>query len=156
LTDEFLLSALGALKLDRAAFLHGEAFAPLGERAWTRQDMAELLASPGVSGLLLQAGGRDVGFALFRVVAEGSELLTIAVRPAERRRGLGRRLLQAVIERVRTAGARTVYLEVGADNPAARRLYEAVGFQSIGTRPGYYQRPGGTPADAVAMRLVLD
>ena len=61
--------------------LHGESFAPLGERAWTRQDVAGLLASPGVAGLLLQADGRGRGFALCRVAADEAELLTIAVRP---------------------------------------------------------------------------
>jgi ribosomal-protein-alanine N-acetyltransferase len=153
---DFILSPLGALDLDRAASLHGEAFAPLGERAWTRQDVAELLASPGVTGLLLQVGGRDVGIALCRVAADESELLTIAVRPAERRRGAGRRLLAAVIDCVREGGARTLFLEVSADNPAARSLYEAAGFRAIGTRPAYYRRTEGPPVDAVVMRLDLD
>src|ERR1700682_6109181 len=95
---DLVLSPLGALDLDRAATVHGESFAPLGERAWTRQDLAEFLASPGVTGLLLQAAVRDPGIALCRIAADESELLTIAVRPTERRRGLGRRLLTAVID----------------------------------------------------------
>ena len=53
----FVLRALGARDLDRAARLHGAAFAALGEPGWTRQDVAELLASPGVAGLLLEADG---------------------------------------------------------------------------------------------------
>ena len=150
-----VLCALGALHLDRAAALHGESFVPLGERAWTRQDLAELLASPGVTGLLLQAAGCDAGIALCRVAADESELLTIAVRPTERRRGLGRRLLTAVIDHVREAGARTLFLEVGADNPPARALYEAMGFRVIGTRAAYYRRGDGPPADALIMRLSL-
>jgi ribosomal-protein-alanine N-acetyltransferase len=153
---DFALRPLGALDLDRAAALHGESFAPLGERGWTRRDLAELLASPGVTGLLLQLDGRDAGLALCRVAADESELLTIAVRPTERRRGAGRRLLGAVIDRVRQAGARTLFLEVGADNPAARVLYEAAGFQVVGTRPAYYRRGEGRPVDAVVMRLGLD
>lgn len=152
----FVLRSLGALELDRAAALHGESFVPLGERAWTRQDMAELLASPDVTGLLLQADGRDAGIALCRVAAEESELLTIAVRPAERRRGAGRRLLMAVIDRVREAGARTLFLEVGADNPPARTLYEAAGFRVVATRPAYYRRGAGPPSAAIVMRLGLN
>ena len=152
---DLVLSPLGALDLDRAATVHGESFAPLGERAWTRQDLAELLASPGVTGLLLQAAGCDAGIALCRVAADESELLTIAVRPTERRRGLGRRLLTAVIDHVREAGARTLFLEVGADNPPARALYEAMGFRVIGTRAAYYRRGDGPPADALIMRLSL-
>jgi ribosomal-protein-alanine N-acetyltransferase len=150
------LSQLRALDLDRAAALHGESFGPLGERAWTRQDLAGLLAAPGVMGLLLQAEGRDAGIALFRVAADEAELLTIAVRPAERRRGAGRRLLTAVIDHAREAGARVLFLEVGADNPPARALYEANGFRVVGTRTAYYRRGDGPPADALIMRLSLN
>jgi ribosomal-protein-alanine N-acetyltransferase len=153
---DLALRLLGALDLDRAAALHGESFLPLGERAWTRQDLAGLLASPGVTGLLLQAESRDVGIVLFRVVADEAELLTLAVRPTERRRGAGRRLLTAAIDRVREAGAQTLFLEVGADNPPARALYEAMGFRVISTRPAYYRRGDGPPADALIMRLSLN
>jgi ribosomal protein S18 acetylase RimI-like enzyme len=120
-------------------------------------------ALPGKVGLVGFSLGGGLGRSILhracpwrRIALRSRELLTIAVRPAERRRGAGRRLLQAVIKRVRKAGARALFLEVGAGNPAARRLYEAVGFQSIGIRPGYYQRDGGTPADAVVMQLILD
>jgi ribosomal-protein-alanine N-acetyltransferase len=152
----WVLCRLGALDLDRAAALHGEAFVPLGEGAWTRQDLAGLLASPGVTGLLLQADGRDAGFALCRVATDESELLTIAVRPTERRRGAGRRLLTEVIEHVREAGARALFLEVGADNPPAQALYEAMGFRVVGRRVAYYRRGEGPPADALIMRLSLN
>ena len=155
MTAHFVLRPLGALDLDRAAALHGESFVALGERAWTRQDLAELLASPGVAGLVLQADGADAGFALYRVAADESELLTIAVRPAHRRHGMGRRLLTAIVDRVREAGARTLFLEVGADNPAARALYEAAGFEAVGARPAYYRRDEGAAADAIVMRLAL-
>ena len=151
-----VLSQLRALDLDRAAALHGESFGPLGERAWTRQDLAGLLAAPGVMGLLLQAEGRDAGIALCRVAADEAELLTIAVRPAERRRGAGRQLLTAVIDHAREAGVRALFLEVGADNPPARALYEAMGFRVVGTRTAYYRRGAGPPADALIMRRSLN
>jgi ribosomal-protein-alanine N-acetyltransferase len=151
-----VLCRLGALDLDRAEVLHGESFVPLGERAWTRLDLAGLLASPGVAGLLLQVDGRDAGFALWRVAADESELLTIAVRPGERRRGAGRRLLTAVIEHAREARAQALFLEVGADNPPARALYEAMGFRVVGRRLAYYRRGEGPAADALIMRLSLN
>jgi len=155
MTGHFVLTRLGALDLDRAAALHAESFAALGERAWTRQDLAGLVASPGVSGLLLQVDGHDAGFALSRVAADEAELLTIAVRPVHRRQGVGRRLLAAVIDQVRAAGARTLFLEVGVDNPAARSLYEMQGFSVVGERRGYYQRGQGPAADGLVMRLTL-
>ncbi len=151
----FVLRRLGALDLDLASRLHGEAFAPLGERVWTRQDIAELLASPGVAGWVLQSSDAAVGFALCRVTADEAELLTIAVQPDRRRRGAGRALLAAVTAHARAAGARSLFLEVGADNPAALALYGQADFQTVGSRKAYYQRGGAPAADAIVMRLTL-
>jgi ribosomal-protein-alanine N-acetyltransferase len=155
MTDDFTIVPLGALDLDRAAALHAESFAALGERAWTRQDLAELVASPGVAGLLLQVDGKDAGLSVCRVAADEAELLTIAVRSPHRRMGLARRLLAAVIDHVRNAGARTLFLEVGVDNLAAQSLYQAQGFCAVGERRAYYQRGQGPPADGIVMRLTL-
>jgi ribosomal-protein-alanine N-acetyltransferase len=155
MTAHFAIAELGALDLDRAAALHAESFVPLGERAWTRQDLAELVDSPGAAGLLLQVDGHDAGLALCRVAADEAELLTIAVRPAQRRKGAARHLLAAVIDHVRRSGARTLFLEVGVDNPAARSLYESQGFRAVGERRAYYRRGEGPAADGIVMRLTL-
>jgi ribosomal-protein-alanine N-acetyltransferase len=146
---------LGVLDLDVASALHRAAFTPLGERTWTRQDMAELGASPGVSGVLLLSDGKEIGVALCRVAADEAELLTIAIDPGHRRRGAGRALLEAVIDRAHAAGAASLFLEVGADNPAACSLYEQKDFRVVGRRAGYYQRGTAPNADALVMRLAL-
>lgn len=155
MTDHFAIAPLTALDLDRAAALHAESFGPIGERTWTRQDMAELVALPGVTGLLLQADGHDAGLAVCQVAADEAELLTLAVRPAHRRQGGARRLLAAVIDLVRKRGARMLFLDVGVDNPAARSLYESQGFRPVGERRAYYQRGQAPPADGIVMRLTL-
>ena len=155
MTDHFAIAKLGALDLDQAAALHAESFGPLGERMWTRQDLAELIVLPGVAGLLLQVGGDDAGLAVCQVAADEAELLTLAIRPVHRRQGGARRLLAAVIDYVRACGARTLFLEVGVDNPAARRLYESQGFRAVGERRAYHQRGQGPPADGLIMRLTL-
>lgn len=151
----FVLKPLDASDLDRAATLHGAAFAAMGERTWTRQEVAELLASPGAAGLLLAVDDCAIGFVLYRVAADEAELLTIAVSAAQRRQGRGWQLLMAAIDRVRAAGAQMLFLEVGADNPEARALYAAAGFQAVGLRPAYYRRDERPPADAIVMRLTL-
>lgn len=154
MADRFVFRPVGALDLDRAAALHREAFEPLGERPWTRRDMAELLASPGVAGLFVEVEGREGGFALWRVAADEAELLTIVVPSDRRRRGLGRALLAAVAGQARHGGARCLFLEVGADNAPARSLYSQAGFVEVGRRAGYYRRHGGF-ADALVLRLTL-
>lgn len=152
---DFALGPLRALDLDRAARLHREAFEPMGERGWTRQDLAGLLASSGIAGFLLTESTSDIGMAICRVVADEAELLTVAVDPRHRRRGAARQLLDAVASHAREGGARTLFLEVGADNPAARTLYDSLGFGIVGRRAGYYERKGRSAVDAFVMRLTL-
>ena len=149
------LNLLRAVDLDRASRLHRDAFEPLGEPGWTRHDIAGLLASPGVAGFLVTEGTSDIGMAIFRVIADEAELLTVAVDPAHRRRGAARLLLGAVIERAQGDGAQTLFLEVGAHNPGARALYDSLGFGVLGRRAAYYARRGGPVADAFIMRLTL-
>ena len=86
---------------------------------------------------------------LLRVAADEAEILTIGV--AARRQGIARALMAAALERARAQGARTMFLEVAADNGAARGLYEMLGFAPAGLRQGYYA--GG--ADALLLRLEL-
>jgi ribosomal-protein-alanine N-acetyltransferase len=155
MTDRFMIRPIGALDLDRAARLHRDAFAALGERPWTRQDMAELLASSQAGGFFLLSDGADAGIALWRVIVDEAELLTVAVHVDHRRRGVGRALLDAVIERVRERGAHKLFLEVGVDNPPALSLYAQAGFTEVGRRVGYYQRHHGV-ADALILRLLLN
>ncbi|MBN9487091.1 MAG: ribosomal protein S18-alanine N-acetyltransferase [Alphaproteobacteria bacterium] len=156
MTTPFLHRPLGILDLDFASSLHANAFAPLGERGWTRQEIRELLATPGVAGFALLSDEKEVGFALCRIAADEAELLTVAVHDDHRRQGAGRALLKLTIALARQQGARHLFLEVGSDNPAALGLYLGMGFQPVGRRPGYYQRSGRPAADAVVMRLRLD
>jgi [ribosomal protein S18]-alanine N-acetyltransferase len=99
-------------------------------------------------GLLVAiADGRVAGFVSWRMVAEGEfEILNVAVAPGFRRRGLGRALLKNLLHRLNGA----VYLELRDSNEAARQLYEAIGFQQVGSRPGYYENP---PEAAIVMKL---
>ncbi len=150
----FDLHPIGALDLDRAARLHRGAFAPMGERPWTRRDMAELLATPAGGGLLLRIGNEDAGVVLWRTMADEAELLTLAVDARHRRRGVGAALLNQVIVRSRRQGACLLFLEVGVDNPGARSLYAQAGFIEVGRRVAYYRRPTGF-ADALVLRLTL-
>ncbi len=150
----FDLHPIGALDLDRAARLHRDAFAPMGERPWTRQDMAELLATPAGHGLIARIDGDDAGVVLWRTMADEAELLTLAVDARHRRRGVGAALLNQVIVRSHRQGARLLFLEVGVDNPAARFLYAQAGFVEVGRRVAYYRRPTGF-ADALILRLGL-
>ncbi len=128
------------------ADLHAEAF----EAPWPASAFADLLRQPGV---LLEADAD--GFALVRVAADEAEILTLAVRPAARRTGLGSKLMRAAGARAAAAGANQLLLEVAEDNVAARSLYDRLGFLTAGRRPRYYVRSGGQTVDALLLVLIL-
>ncbi|PZR00465.1 MAG: ribosomal-protein-alanine N-acetyltransferase [Cereibacter sphaeroides] len=130
------------------ATLHAESFTH--PRPWTAAEFADLLAGNGVF-LVTE----PMGFALGRVVAREAELLTIAVAPTARRQGVGGRLLAQFLSHAADRDAEDIFLEVSADNLAARALYHAAGFAQAGLRRGYYQRPDGNRADAILMRRRL-
>ena len=113
---------------------------------------SELLASPGVAGVLLTCDGAPAGFGLYRVVADEAELLTIAVDRGFRRRGLAIRILNAIVDGF-GAEVRSLYLEVAVDNAPALALYRRLGFEEVGRRTRYYQRAHGEMSDALILRL---
>lgn len=125
------------------AALHATAF----DRPWGEAEIAALLATPRVVAL----AEPGAGFVMVRAVADEAEILTLAVVPAARRRGLGRRLVEAAAAWAESAGAASLFLEVAEDNVAARALYAATGFAEAGRRPGYYARAGAAAVDALVL-----
>ena len=93
-----------------------------------------------------------VGWALTWRAADEVHLLDLAVEPAFRKTGFGRRLLTHVVEHAREGGAAVVLLEVRASNRAAFALYRSVGFSETSVRRAYYSDNG---EDAIVMRLEL-
>jgi tRNA threonylcarbamoyl adenosine modification protein YeaZ/ribosomal-protein-alanine acetyltransferase len=132
------------------ADLHGECF----EAGWSSGEFASLLATPNTQGLIILQGGEASGFGLYRSAADEAEILTLAMRPSFRRRGLGRALVSEIEKHVRETGARKLFLEVAASNSAARALYSRAGFEEAGRRKDYYAR-GAAREDALVLRKTL-
>jgi ribosomal-protein-alanine N-acetyltransferase len=94
-----------------------------------------------------ELAGRVAGFVVCRMLAAGeSEVLSLLVDPALRRRGIGLALMRQTLDH----SPGTWYLEVRESNWAARKLYGRLGFEDISLRQHYYQDTGET---AVVMRL---
>jgi [ribosomal protein S18]-alanine N-acetyltransferase len=90
------------------------------------------------------------GYVVALDAADEGEILNLAVAPAGRRHGLGRALVEHVLDELASRGARQVYLEVRESNGPARALYAAQGFKEVGRRKQYYRRP---VEDAIVLRL---
>jgi [ribosomal protein S18]-alanine N-acetyltransferase len=111
-------------------------------RSWSSASWGELAAAPTAFGLVAESAGRMVGAVLARAGADEAEILMLVVAPDVRRRGIAAWLLDSILEEAARHGARRVFLEVGAANPAALALYRRTGFVDAGRRSGYY-----TPGD---------
>lgn len=94
------------------------------------------------------------GFAILHQIFEDATLMDICVCPSQQGRGFGRRLLEAVISRARSASGETLFLEVRASSIAARALYSNYGFIEAGSRKGYYKTADGVE-DAILMEFNL-
>jgi len=106
---------------------------------WTRQLFEEEFKHPDLSHFLVaHCQEHVVGYMGFWLVLDEAHITNLAVHPAFRRRKIGERLAQAVLELAVELGARRATLEVRAGNEAAQRLYAKFGFRLAAVRRGYY------------------
>ena len=98
--------------------------------------------------LAARARAALAGFAIMEFGDERAHLMLLAVQPLQRRQGIGRALVEWLLESARTAGIASIHLELRAGNEAARRFYRAVGFSETVLVPRYY---GGRES---AMRMI--
>jgi len=120
--------------LHAASFRHG----------WGEDEVYRLLLDGAVVAHRAMIRRAVVGFIMSRIAADEAEILSVAIAPARRGRGLSRPLLDFHLRNLAGRGARAVFLEVDEHNEPARRLYERAGFHQVGRRRGYYD--GGAAA----------
>lgn len=101
--------------------------------------------------LVAEVDGEVVGYSLVAFRGVDAFLLSIAVLPSKRNRGIGRALLSESIAKARAKGTRSMRLEVAKDNSPAINLYRSLGFREVGEIPDYY----GPGIPALSVRLDL-
>ena len=135
----------------RLAQLHGASF----HRGWGESEFEAMLSERNTLLHRLRQGRKVVGFAVSRMAADEAEILSIAIDPDQRGRGLSRDLLLTHLGHLAGRGVRHIFLEVEENNQPARRLYERAGFSVVGRRERYYKQPGGEELNALLMRRDL-
>jgi len=129
------------------AALHKASF----QRGWGEDEVYSLLIDKNVIAHRVMTGHVMAGFILSRLAAGEAEILSVAIAPKQRGRGLSRPLLDLNLRRLAGLGARTVFLEVDENNAPARALYRRAGFADVGRRKSYYQ----SGANALVLRRDL-
>ena len=129
------------------AALHKASF----QRGWGEEEVYGLLIDKNVIAHRAMISRVMTGFVLSRTAAGEAEILSIAIAPKHRGRGLSRPLLELNLRRLAGLGARTAFLEVDENNAPARALYRRAGFADVGRRKSYYQ----SGANALVLRRDL-
>lgn len=91
----------------------------------------------------VESVGEVAGYGIMSYGAGEAHILNVCIRTDLRGSGIGRRLMDYLLERARGAQMHDVFLEVRPSNPIAIRLYEKLGFSRVGVRKAYYQAVGG-------------
>jgi ribosomal-protein-alanine N-acetyltransferase len=100
--------------------------------------------------LAAREGNEVVGYVGMWLCWGEAHVLTLAVKPDQRRRGVGAAILEAALRHAAARGCHYATLEYRASNRAAAALYARFGFRVVGRRKGYYQ---DTKEDAVVVEL---
>ncbi|MCG7520150.1 GNAT family N-acetyltransferase [Ruegeria sp. Ofav3-42] len=128
---------------------HAAAFTQ--SRPWTAEEFADLLSNK-----FTHVVGNAKSFALFQVIADEAELLTIATHPDSQRQGQARKRMQEWHSKAKVLGATRAFLDVAADNLPAIALYTHFGYRPCGSRKGYYLRENNQKIDAILMDFPLE
>ena len=120
---------------------------------WSEKSVASELTNPLSAWLVALEGETVVGYIGSQTVMDESDMMNVAVHPAHRRKGIAEALVVALAQCLRDGGSNSLTLEVRASNEAAKALYAALGFETVGKRPRYYSRP---VEDALILRKELN
>ena len=109
---------------------------------WSGEVFADCLRA-GYTCTVLERAGMVDGFGILEIRGAESRVLNLCVRRLAQGQGLGRLLLDSILDTAHRRGADTLTLEVRTTNRKARHLYESMGFHEVGVRPGYYPAARG-------------
>ena len=120
---------------------------------WSEGNFKDSMNS-GYICLVMEQANQVVGYAVLMMVLDEAHLLNISVDKTYQGKGWGRYLLVHMMDVGREKGGLNMFLEVRPSNHSALGLYESMGFNEMGIRPGYYPAHNGRE-DAVLMGMAL-
>lgn len=131
--------------------VHAIEAAAFAADAWSVEQFWSELAAPTRWYVVAHEADEVLGYGGLFIVPPDADVQTVAVAPTARGRGVGRVLVEGLLDHARACGCRSVMLEVRDDNAAASALYRALGFVDVARRARYY----ADGSDARIMRCDL-
>lgn len=108
---------------------------------WSENSVASELENPLSLWLVAMDGERLAGYVGSQTVLGESDMMNVAVDGDYRRQGVGKKLIEALVEHLKARESHCLTLEVRDSNTPARNLYASLGFSEIGRRKNYYRNP---------------
>lgn len=137
------MDVVGVVALERAAY----------QFPWSEGIFRDCLRV-GYTCRVVTSANRLIGYGVMSVGAGEAHILNLCIDEGFRCQGIGRRMLDYLLDKGAAAGMTEAFLEVRPSNTAAIRLYLSLGFDQVGMRRGYYQAVGGRE-DAAVLKLAL-
>ncbi len=116
---------------------------------WSERVLESELSNPLALWLVALDDGCVVGYVGAQIVPDEADMMNLAVDEKYRRMGIGKALVELLVEKLQARSVRSLTLEVRVSNLPAVALYEGLGFGTVGRRPNYYQKP---KEDALILR----
>lgn len=116
---------------------------------WSENSIRYELTNPLSLWLVAVEDGKLLGYVGSQSVMGEADMMNVAVDPESRRRGIGRRLVEDLVQALKDRQVNSLTLEVRASNEPAKALYGQLGFLQVGRRPNYYRNP---KEDALILR----
>lgn len=108
---------------------------------WSKKSFEENLNRSDAVYVVARDGDKVLGYCGAYVILNEADINQVAVESLHRKKGVGGKMLAALLEKLGKAGADAVTLEVRKSNEAAIALYESMGFVTEGIRKNFYEKP---------------
>ena len=132
-----VIRGMAAKDVEAASRIESEAFS----MPWSAEDFLEMVEADYAYYYVAELDGESAGCCGIRNIAGDGEITNVVVASRHRKKGIGRKLMEYMLERAGENGIGDCTLEVRVSNQPAIRLYESLGFKGEGVRPDFYERP---------------
>lgn len=132
-----LIRELAAADVEAVSKIESETFS----MPWSAEDFLEMVEADYAYYFVAEYEGEIAGCCGIRNIAGEGEITNVVVAAKHRRKGIGRMLMEYMLNKTKEVGIGDCTLEVRVSNLPAISLYESLGFKGEGIRPGFYEKP---------------
>lgn len=108
---------------------------------WSLKAFTDTVEKDNFRYFVADEAGEILGYCGFLFVLDEAEIPNVCVKSSARKQGVGKKMMNALIEEAKKLGISTLFLEVRESNAAARALYKSLGFIEDGIRKNFYEQP---------------